>query len=147
MDQAFQYIISNGINTEESYPYTATGPNACRFNKSNVAAMLKSYEECPTGDEATLLKFVVSGPTSVGIDSSVESFQLYSSGIYYEPKCSSTSLDHGVLVVGYGSSGSGDYWLVKNSWGEDWGMGGYILMSRNRGNNCGIASAASLPRT
>ena len=66
--------------------------------------------------------------------------------MYIEPACSPENLDHGVLVVGYGTTDDGvDYWLVKNSWGRQWGEDGYIRMLRNRNNQCGVASAASYP--
>jgi len=147
MDYAFEYVISNGgLDTEASYPYTATGPNTCQYNPANSAETLSSYTDVTSGDEGALETAANQQPISVAIDASNDSFQTYSGGVYYEPNCSSTSLDHGVLVVGYGTDDSGnDYWLVKNSWGTDWGMAGYIQMSRNKNNNCGIATAASFP--
>jgi cathepsin L len=146
MDDAFEYIIKNhGIDTEASYPYRATGPNKCEFKAADVGATISSYHDVQSGSESDLQSSVDKTPVSVAIDASHDSFQMYSSGVYYEPACSSSQLDHGVLAVGYGTSGSSDYWLVKNSWGTDWGMAGYIQMSRNRNNNCGIATSASYP--
>lgn len=79
------------------------------------------------------------------IDASQSSFQFYSSGVYDEPGCSSTDLDHGVLLVGYGVQKGVPYYLVKNSWGTAWGEAGFIKMSRNGANQCGVASEATLP--
>jgi len=145
MDQAFRYIIANGgIDTEASYPYTMATEN-CRYKAANSGATLSGFTDVTSGSESALETAAVTQPISVAIDASHNSFQLYSSGIYYEPDCSTSKLDHGVLVVGYGVSDGKDYWLVKNSWGTTWGLEGYIWMSKDRNNNCGIATMASFP--
>ncbi|XP_036449123.1 cathepsin L1-like [Colossoma macropomum] len=146
MDQAFDYIKDNkGIDTEESYPYEAVDGN-CRFKPDSVGATCTGYVDITSGDEKALQEAVATiGPVSVAIDAGHSSFQLYESGIYDEPDCSSSDLDHGVLAVGYGTESGQDYWLVKNSWGLGWGNKGYIKMSRNKNNQCGIATASSYP--
>jgi len=147
MDQAFQYIIANkGIDTEASYPYKAV-QGTCAYNAANSAATLSSYQDVTTGDENALAVAVQQQPVSVAIDASHISFQLYHSGIYHSILCSTTKLDHGVLAVGFGTDTDSkrNYWIVKNSWGTSWGQEGYIYMSKDRDNNCGIATSASYP--
>jgi len=144
MDQAFQYIITNGgICTESSYPYTAS-QGTCQSTCTS-AATISSYVDVPANNEAALLQALSKGPVSVAIEADQQSFQFYSGGIYSDPGCG-TQLDHGVLAVGYAvDSASGTpYWIVKNSWGSSWGMSGFIEMKYGV-NQCGISQMASQP--
>jgi xylem cysteine proteinase len=150
MDNAFKYIITNGgLTTESAYPYTATGPNACQAAGKPVAATLTSYSDVPVNSEDALLAAIAQQPVSVAIEADQASFQFYSGGVM-SAACG-TALDHGVLAVGYGTDSSSglDYYKVKNSWGADWGMNGYILLARgaafNPSGQCGIQMAASVP--
>jgi len=146
MDDAFRYIIKNGgIDTEASYPYKAHD-DWCKYKARNRGATISSYVDIKQWSESDLQVAVGTvGPISAAIDASSIMFQLYEGGVYYDRMCSQTRLDHGVLVVGYGSEWNKDYWLVKNSWGKKWGQNGYIKMARNRNNHCGIATGASFP--
>ena len=103
------------------------------------------YKSLTAGDELELMYYVATiGPIAVAIEVSGP-FGSYSSGIYYYPNCT-MSLNHAVTIVGYGSYGPGqDYWIVRNSWGADWGDNGHILMARNKNNNCGIAQGTNFP--
>jgi cathepsin L len=143
-DGAFKYAIANGMEKETDYPYRAVD-GTCRYDKSKVVTHITGYHDTVRASEADLVKSIDGQPVSVDIDASHTSFQLYKSGIYYEPRCSSYQLDHAVLAVGYGTESAGDYYIVKNSWGLTWGTQGYILMSRNKSNNCGIATSPSYP--
>ncbi|KAB7503955.1 Cathepsin L1 [Armadillidium nasatum] len=146
MTDAFVYVRSNGgIDTEASYPYEARR-GTCRYSATHRGGTCSGYSTIAFGSETGLQSATATvGPISVAIDASHISYQLYASGVYYESSCSQLVLDHGVLVVGYGTESGSDYWLVKNSWGTSWGESGYIKMARNRNNNCGIATEASYP--
>jgi cathepsin L len=146
MINAFKYVTANrGIDTEKSYPYEAKD-NVCRFQRSTVGATCIGYRSIvPAGDESALMAAVATvGPIAVAIDANHNSFSQYKSGVYNEVTCSK-SVDHAVLVVGYGTYQGLPYWLVKNSWGTSWGMNGYVMMSRNKNNQCGIASYGCYP--
>jgi len=138
---ALEYILNNGgVDTEADYPYEMR-KSYCRYSNSNSYA-ISGAKRVSFGSEMDLKRAVSMVPVSVAIDASHYSFQLYQGGVYDEPYCSSYSLDHGVLAVGYGSTGGKDFWIVKNSWGNAWGEGGYIKMSRGKNNQCGIATMA-----
>ena len=141
-------FVSNnqGIDSEESYPYVGTDQQ-CAYNTSGVAASCRGYKEIPQGNERALTAAVANvGPVSVGIDAMQSTFLYYKSGVYYDPNCNKEDVNHAVLAVGYGATPRGKkYWIVKNSWGEEWGKKGYVLMARNRNNACGIANLASFP--
>lgn len=148
-EDAFRYIKKQGgIDDEISYPYEGeTGE--CRFNKSKVVMSDAGAAHLPVGNEEKLKEMVAKfGPVTVGIDASDPFFQLYKKGVYVSSFCKNTpqSLDHAVLVVGYGTDPkAGDYWIVKNSWGKIYGDNGYVKMARNHNNMCGIATAAVIP--
>uniref|UniRef100_UPI00398F3431 procathepsin L-like n=1 Tax=Pristiophorus japonicus TaxID=55135 RepID=UPI00398F3431 len=116
MANAYRYVIKNkGINSEATYPYTGRD-ESCKFQSNDML------------------------PLSVD----VVPLQCMLTGVYYDPTCSKT-VNHAVLVVGYGTESGKQYWIVKNSWGTGWGDQGYIKMAKDRNNQCGIASYAIFP--
>ncbi|KAH3868045.1 procathepsin L-like [Dreissena polymorpha] len=146
MNKAFNYVIDNGgVDTEESYPYEAE-VSECRYKTEGRGATVRSYHVITRGSELELQRAVaVKGPVSIGIDVHDMHFRYYRTGVYQSGFCSSTHLNHGVLVVGFGTNEGDDFWIVKNSWGSSWGDDGYIKMARNKDNMCGVASMASYP--
>lgn len=154
MVDAIQFIYSEGgLDTEAKYPYQSGDGSLdtfdCRYDDQEAFVTTKHITGAMVvkeGDEEDLKKVVAKyGPVAAGIDASHKSFQHYKTGVYYEKECSSTKLDHAVLIVGYGTDQEhGDYWLVKNSWATVWGDKGYFKLARNRNNHCGVATMATV---
>jgi cathepsin L len=146
MNKAMEYVVLNGgVDTEKSYPYDGTTDN-CSFSKTNVGATFSEVVNITKGDCKGLLHAVATvGPVSVAVNA--EGIMNYVTGLYNDPTCDPTSLDHGVLVVGYGvrPTDGKKYWIVKNSWNAAWGQDGYIYWDRDVDDMCGICQAASYP--
>ncbi|VVA98214.1 unnamed protein product [Arabis nemorensis] len=149
MNYAFEFIMNNGgVETDEDYPYTATDGTFCNANKKNNTRLvtIDGYEYVPQNDEKSLKKAVAHQPVSVSIEAYNQAFKLYKSGVF-TGTCG-TYLDHGVVVVGYGSSNGEDYWIIRNSWGSNWGDSGYVKLQRNIDDplgKCGVAMMPSYP--
>lgn len=147
MDSTYGYIkVNGGIDSEESYPYVGTKSD-CAFDPSGVAATVSSFVNINSATESTLMtKVALVGPVCAFVDNSQSTFTFYSEGVYHDSGCLKDSMRQAVLIVGYGATKDGQkYWIVRNSWGTNWGQDGYILIRRDSDNECGIASFITYP--
>ena len=155
MDNAFDWIARNGgLCSEEDYPYisgdTMTS-GVCHMDDYcqtvSGSGIAKYYNVPPNSDDA-MMSALAKQPVSIAIEADQLDFQLYAGGVF-TGTCG-TSLDHGVLVVGYGTLDGNDYYKVKNSWSTSWGDDGYILLGRGEEYNggagqCGMLIEGSYP--
>lgn len=149
MDGAFKFVIENGQCALSSYPYTSgvtkTG-GSCQ--KCSAVAHISSCSDVKPNDQVSLKAAVAQQPVAIAIEADTRYFQSYSSGVLTSSSCG-TNLDHGVLIVGYGTENGQDYWLIKNSWSQSWGDKGYVKIARSSSTNdpgiCGVAMEPSFP--
>jgi C1A family cysteine protease len=141
MDYAFEYTQSQGIEQESTYPYTARN-GQCKYAASSIVFKNSGHSDVTVKSQSAFMNALAVQPVSIAIDA--EDIMSYTSGIYNNPNCG-TSLDHGVLAVGYNQSGG--YYTIKNSWGTTWGEQGYFqfaLLGDGVGE-CGMYLSASVP--
>ena len=145
MEYAFTWLKKNGgIMTDTDYPYKGT-KGTCRSDKTKYVDMTitgykklgSSYSTWSAVDEDEVKEFLYeTGPLAIALNA--DPLQTYSSGILdlTSAKCPTSGINHAVTLVGYGT-GSLNYWIVKNSWGKNWGESGYFRIRRGNGT-CGI---------
>jgi len=142
MTGGMQYAADNGgLCSESEYSYTARDGTCKASSCGTKYDKNEGYTRVTPYSSSSLEEATAESCVSIGIEADQTAFQHYSSGVL-TGTCG-TSIDHGVLVVGYGTSGSQQYWKVKNSWGKTWGMEGYVDICRNcdkngRDGECGI---------
>lgn len=130
------------------YPWNGT-KRECKFNKDKCIDLISGYASSGEDVEANAVNFANSnGIGVVSIDSSLQSFQLYESGIYIDKNCG-TKNNYVVNIVGYGVGGDDleadlKYWICRNCWGKSWGEEGYFRILRDA-NHCGIADYCIFP--
>jgi C1A family cysteine protease len=149
MDNAFTYAEDYALETEASYAYTAVGGSCAVSAAKGSSHSDVKYVDVTVNDPVALATASALQPVSVAIQANQMAFQLYTSGII-DAKCGD-SLDHGVLLVGYGHDDAlnQDYWKIKNSWGPTWGEKGYVRVLRDMTTSgpgmCGLQAQASYP--
>jgi len=149
MDNAFEYLIDNkrGLCSSAEYPYLDKDENVCK-SCNKTYGEIKSCIDVPSGDNLALKEAVFKTPVSIAIDADSVVFQFYDKGVITSNVCG-TTLNHGVLLVGYGTENGMDYWKIKNSWGDNWGDNGYVKIERSNKTNdvgtCGVSSTPSYP--
>lgn len=158
MTQAFEYVRKKGLCSEASYPYKCEDEydEECQNSRCNYNCTFALKPHTLTSVVVVrqtvhaLMMALLLGPVSVAIEADSGVFQSYKSGVITSPLCGS-KLNHGVLCVGYGEEHGTKYFLVKNSWGTDWGLKGYVKIGRDPaeellGGACGILKMASYPK-
>ncbi|XP_071729125.1 probable cysteine protease RD19D [Rutidosis leptorrhynchoides] len=147
MTNAYNYLIkSGGIQSEESYPYTGKS-GECKFDSDKIAAKVVNFTNIPADEDQMAAHLIKHGPLAVGLNAVF--MQTYIGGVSCPLICSKKRVNHGVLIVGYGSEGFSilrlskkPYWIIKNSWGKHWGEKGYYKLCRGSGM-CGMDTMVS----
>ena len=142
---AFAYITANGITNETNYPYQASSNRCNKANAAKVAAKIGGTKDVLANNALALKTAIVQQPVAVPVDPNPSIWQFYSEGTVNSTNCG-TSLSHEVLIVGYDLGSDVPFYIVKNSWGFAWGMGGYIQIAIVNGNGiCGIQMMPLIP--
>jgi C1A family cysteine protease len=145
-DWVFDYVWDNGLQTNATYPYTG-GNGYCNDDPQEYVVQLTHYYDV-THLNPDQLKGAVQqvGPISIGVGAGNPAWFNYAGGIIDDANVCKPNLDHAVLLVGYGSENGKDYWIVKNTWGADWGENGYVRILISSGFGvCGVNMTPIFP--
>ena len=137
---AYTYLMSHNAYLEADWPYTATD-GTCTYKKSEASSVTLSTYVCVDPQTPAQMKIAVAQqPVAISIDAGSDVFHNYSGGVLDSEDCG-INTNHAMSIIGYGTDeDSGlEYWNVRNSWGTDWGVDGYIKIAITSGDGiCAI---------
>ena len=144
MVNGLNYLMNSKVCLNNDYPYIGK-KNDCLTTCNNYPKIKGCYN-VPQGNYMSLKSALHKNAITIGIDASSKHFQLYKSGVIDETIECSNEINHGVLLVGYGVENGIKYWLIKNSWSNEWGENGYFkLLRKEDGFLCGMDIMANYP--
>jgi len=142
-ENAFNYYESHDAILRADYPYTAKN-GSCQYDSlPKTTIEVGNYTNIRARSSSQTMAGLAKQPLSVSIEADKAVFQLYKTGVFDSASCG-TNLDHAVALVGYGSEGGQDYYILRNSWGNTWGDQGYMKIANN-GDGLGICGVQSDP--
>lgn len=146
MDNVFKYIINNnGVETEESYPYTAKTNKKCGASQSQNAAKISSFVDVEQDEEVILEALFNKGPLSIAIHANpLKNYVAGQTVDLPHSQCNPHKLNHGVVIVGFEVFNGEKVWIIRNSWGTAWGDEGYFRLKYGS-NVCGLSRSVSFP--
>jgi hypothetical protein len=139
-------LESHNAILESDYGYKAVDGTCAYATTAHTSVTVSDFINVTPNSVTALKAAVAQQPVSVSIEADKLVFQMYNGGVLNSAKCG-TTLDHAVLVTGYGTDAATglDYWLVKNSWAASWGEAGYIRIAQTVDGDAGICGVQSGP--
>ena len=141
-ENIFEYAKNSPVVLEKDQPYQEQNLPCNQTCEGSVIQVKRygSVDKEKDEDSETRIPYILNthGPVSVAIDvGTTELLMSYENGTFPGVACGAEP-DHAVTIVGY----TPDYWIVRNSWSQDWGDDGYFYLERDV-NACGVASYIS----
>lgn len=137
MNLAYDYIIERkGLTSDKNYPYKASHNKYCLRNITReIGSNITEYAYIIPESILDMKYSVMQNPVSIALDADNIFFRFYKQGVIDLPINISTTINHAVLLVGFDHDEEGMYWIIQNSWGEQWGDNGFckIRVQPNEG--------------
>jgi C1A family cysteine protease len=147
MTAAYKYTRDYGVMLSTAYPYKGV-KGTCAYKATSLVFKNIGWVSVPKNDQIQLAVAVSKQPVAAAVQADASVFQFYKTGIIDGTACG-TAVNHGIVIVGYGTELGKDFWIIRNSWGTSWGEAGYVRIAKTStvGNAgvCGIATMCSYP--